>query len=83
MFSVLSVVIIVISITFRVDLDFMNDISELEAIQLDYHDGKTLNGNMSEGWCRNGGKCVPEVIRGDKGLSVISKAKIVQLITFQ
>uniref|UniRef100_A0A8R1DUQ0 EGF-like domain-containing protein n=1 Tax=Caenorhabditis japonica TaxID=281687 RepID=A0A8R1DUQ0_CAEJA len=46
-----------------IDLDFMNDISELEAIRDDYHDGMSTSAQMNEGWCRNGGKCVPQVIR--------------------
>uniref|UniRef100_A0A1I7UVA3 Delta-like protein n=1 Tax=Caenorhabditis tropicalis TaxID=1561998 RepID=A0A1I7UVA3_9PELO len=47
----------------QIDIGFDKDIVELEAIAKDYEDGKTPNGRMVDGWCENGGKCVPEVIR--------------------
>ncbi|ULU13987.1 hypothetical protein L3Y34_016478 [Caenorhabditis briggsae] len=47
----------------QIDIGLDKDITELEAIQNDYHDGKTRNGQMTTSWCENNGKCVPEVIR--------------------
>nr|pir hypothetical protein C17D12.6 - Caenorhabditis elegans [Caenorhabditis elegans] len=47
----------------NISLEYMDDISELEAIKNDYNDGKNVNGTMTDGWCRNDGKCVPEVVR--------------------
>ncbi|CAI2296084.1 unnamed protein product [Caenorhabditis sp. 36 PRJEB53466] len=51
----------------KIDLSLMAEIDELEAIQMDYHDGNSSNAKMSVGWCQNAGKCVAEVVRVKSG----------------